>query len=344
MSAPLLDSVVLSDATLTRQATSVNVASSKLSLIWATPSMAMHVGLSTALAAVVYISHSSLGYPLSTGAFLTGHTLLGTVLGILLSARVILGLSRVAAAAKAVQTFSKVCRQLAVLSTFVGETLTVSAGAEMEAKATSKFRYELVRLLNLSFYSFQMMLEGMKLCVAPTSLKPKEGGVLEMEQLSAGQNPTVMVCKMIASLVEQQRAAKRISNEQVAVVMEKISELVDAYHEALALVLAPVPSSLGSLTFFFTALFAYTLGPIIAFNELGDNLEFGSLGLGLTVFYTAMLSLFYFGLYEAGKTVEAPLAELSSLLSTSEMGYALSTDLANLVDDAEVPIMLSQKS
>jgi hypothetical protein len=277
---------------------------------------------------------------LSTGAFLSAHALLGTVLGVLLTVRVYLGLQRVATVAKAIQDFAKTCRQIAVLSTFVGETLTVSAGAEIEKNATTKFRYDLVRLLNLSYYSFQLMLNGMKLCVAPSSLKPAAGGNLETDVLSAVDNPTVMVCKMLATLLEQQSSAKRIPNEQCGVLMGKISDLIEAYHSALSVLLAPLPYSLGSFSYFFTCCFCYTVGPVIAFNELGDNLEFGTLGLTLTIFYTFVLSNFFFGLYEAGKNVEAPVKTLTSLLATDEMGYVLSDDLSNLIDDPDVPVML----
>jgi len=333
---------VLSDASLEKTTTGVSAVSTKLSLIWVSPEMLFHVVAATCLAAFTYTSHSYLGYPLSTGAFLTGHTLLGTVLGVLLAARVVLGMLRVQAAAKSVQTFAKVSRQIVVLSTFVGETLTVSAGAEIEKKATTKFRFDLVRLLNLGYYSFQLMLNGMKLCVAPTSLKPKDGGKVEADVLSAVDNPTLMVCKMIATLLEQQSSAKRISNEQSAVLMGKVSDLIDAYTEALAIVLAPLPTSFSSFCYFFTCFFSYTVGPLIAFNELGDNLEFATLGLALTVFYTFILSNFFFGLFEAGKTLDAPLKTLASLLATDEMGYSLSDDLSNLVDDEEVPVFLTR--
>ena len=44
---------------------------------------------------------------------------------------------RVQEAASYVQDFNKNCRQMAVLSSFVNETLTVSAAAEVEKKATA---------------------------------------------------------------------------------------------------------------------------------------------------------------------------------------------------------------
>jgi hypothetical protein len=67
-----------------------------------------------------------------------------------------------------------------MLSCNVSETLTISAGADLEKKATAKFRYELVRLLNLAFYSYTLMLKGLKMVTPPASLIPLEGGVMEV--------------------------------------------------------------------------------------------------------------------------------------------------------------------
>ena len=80
-----------------------------------------------------------------------------------------------------------------MLSVSVGETLTISAAAEVEKKATSRFRYELVRLLNMSFFCYTLMLQGMKLAVPPTSLRATEDTKLESEILSAVENPTVSI-------------------------------------------------------------------------------------------------------------------------------------------------------
>jgi hypothetical protein len=287
------------------------------------------------------VAHSVVNFPISSGAFLFGHTLLGGVLGVLLVARIIMGLLRVQEAAAHVQTFNKTCRTIAVLSSFVGETLTVSAGAEIEKKATGKFRFELVRLLNLAFYSYQCMLSGMKMGLPPASLRAAEGSKIETELLSAVESPTVMVCKMLANLLEQQRAAKRISNECCAVLMEKVSDLIGAYHAALGVQLSPSPTSTTSFTLFFTIAWAYTLGPIVAVVELGENVGlYPNTGLMLTVFYTFLLALFFFGLYEAGKAVEAPLKAVVLTLAVEEMCWSLSDDLASLVDDADVPVFL----
>jgi hypothetical protein len=305
--------------------------------------MVIHVVLSTCLAAGVYVAHSVIAYPLSSGAFIKNHLMLGAVIGMLLVVRIVLGASRVQAVESSVQQFTKTCRQMAVLTTFVNETLTVSAGAEMEKKAMGKFRFELVRLLNMAFYCFTLMLEGKKLAVPPPSLQRPDGSMHEMEILSAVDNPTVMICKMIASLLEQQRAAKRISNEQISVFMGKISDLIDAYHQSLGHALAPTTSTFASFTYTMTLIFVYSLGPIIAINELEANfVEFHGLGLGLTIFYTLVISLFYCGLFEAGKSVDAPLAGLTATLAIEEMFYVLSDDLSSLVDDDSVPVFLGR--
>lgn len=271
-SSPLLDGgFAMSDSGLEKTQTKMSDLADKVKFTWVSLPMVFHACAATGLSAAVYLGHSVLAFPLSPGAFLTGHVLLGAVLGLLLVGRIVIGMMRVQEAASYVQDFNKNCRQMAVLSSFVNETLTVSAAAEVEKKATGKFRFEMVRLLNLAFYSYQLMLNGMKMYGAPETLKSPDGGKLEAGVLSAVDNPTVMVCKMIAALLEQQRAAKRISNEQVAVLMSKVSDLIESYHKSLSLQLAPAPSTLSSFAFSFTVLWAYTLGPIIAINELDDN-------------------------------------------------------------------------
>ena len=217
------------------------------------------------------------------------HAADGILLGILLIARVVMGAYLVNAATSNVYKFTA-CRSLAVHSTSVTEPLTVAAGAEIEKKAVSKFRYELVRLLNLAFYCYSLTLQGMRLAVPPTPLRAGKDAKSEDEVLSAVENPTVMVAKMIASLLEQQRAAKRISNEQVrqharqqhithilqthtlwlscplthtsltsrqvGVLMGIVNELIDAYHSSSPYS-SPGPVSMSAFTYFFTAAWAY---------------------------------------------------------------------------------------
>jgi hypothetical protein len=255
----------------------------------------------------------------------------------LLVSRVVAGIVRIQEASTSVQTFGKACRSVAVLSSFVTETLTGSAGAEVEKGAITKFRFELVRLLNLAFNHYVQMLQGNKLAVPPSSLRAADHKA-EAEILSAVGNPTVMVCKLLASLLEQQRAAKRISNEAVGVVMGKVTEMIDAHQATLSISLAPAPVALSSFTFFFTAVWAYSVGPVLALSQIEEQTAPG-MGLMLTVLYSLFLNLFFFGLYEAGNIVEEPLKVVQELVSTAEMAHDISDDLSSLVG-GDVPNFL----
>ena len=189
--------------------------SSKASLSWLSPYVISHTLVAMAVSATIYAAYHVVGNDVpALGKNL--HILTGSVLGILLIARIVLGLQSVSEAAAKVQAFNKTCRNLVVLSSYVGETLTISAGAELEKKAVARFRYELVRLLNLSNFTYHLMLKGLRMTVPPAALK---GGKNEAEALEESNNPTVMVVKLIASLIEQQRQAHRISNEQVSAMM-----------------------------------------------------------------------------------------------------------------------------
>lgn len=307
---------------------------------WLSMDVVLQTVASTLVSATVYLAHSYYSFPLSDGVTSTPHMLTGAVLGVLLVSRVVVGVMRKNEGVAQVANYAGICRSLAVLSCSVSETLTISAAAETENKAVKRFRYELVRLLNLSFYCYTLMLQGMKLAVPPTSLRSADGKQ-EAEVLANVENPAVMASKLISSLIEQQRAAKRISNECCAVLMEKVSDLIGAYHAALGVQLSPSPTSTTSFTLFFTIAWAYTLGPIVAVVELGENVGlYPNTGLMLTVFYTFLLALFFFGLYEAGKAVEAPLKAVVLTLAVEEMCWSLSDDLASLVDDADVPVFL----
>lgn len=173
--------------------TAVATKASRLYLAWVTTDMLLQTVASTVLAATVYLGHSYMNFTLSEGINARPHMVTGIILGMLLVARVIIGVSRMYDGISQVQSFAKSCRTLAVLSVSVGETLTISAAAEVEKKATSRFRYELVRLLNMSFFCYTLMLQGMKLAVPPTSLRATEDTKLESEILSAVENPTVSI-------------------------------------------------------------------------------------------------------------------------------------------------------
>ena len=342
---PLLDQVVMSDASLTRKKTKMEAMANRFALHWVTAEALWSTAVATGISAIVYAAHWHLDLEMTVGVFgSAAHTLTGVVLGMLLVSRVVLGIIYVHNLGACVQDFHSRCRIVAVLSCTVSDTLTISAGAENEKKAATRFRFELVRLLNLSFYCYDLMLQGMKLAVPPTSLRAPEGSELEGEVLSAVEHPTAMVCKLLAELLEQQRAAKRISNEVAAMLMSKLAEMLEAYHSSLSYVMAPSPVALTSFTTFFVTAWAYSAGALIALmeREQGDAAGYsGSYGLTCTMAYTAVLSLFIFGLYEAGKVVEAPVKALKALTTTEEMMASLSDDLASLVSDPAVPIFYS---
>jgi predicted membrane chloride channel (bestrophin family) len=333
----LLDSVVLSDVTIETTQAKMSANAAKLYMSFMTPTMLCNSAMATAISGATYITHSYIKFPITGDVLRMVHLVTGVVLGMVLTARIVMGVYLTYTATSQVYAFTKACRSLAVLSSSVSETLTSSAGAEAEKKGVGKFRFELVRLLNLAFYCYSLMLQGMRLAVPPSSLKCSRA---EGEMLSAVDNPTVMVTKMISSLLEQQRAAKRISNEQVSVLMGKLCELIDAYHASLSLLLSPAPVSMTAFAYFFTTAWAYYTGAALAVIELAENTEFATFGLGLTLVYSAFLSLFVFGLYEAGNVVEAPLKAAVALLATEEMSHSLSDDLASLVDDDAVPVFL----
>ena len=338
----LLDSVVLSDAGLMEAQAKMSTKASKQFLAFISPDMMVQTVIATSISAAVYVGHSYVQFPITEGVARMVHIVTGLLLGILLTARVILGVYMTFTATRQVYAFTNACRSIAVLSTAVNETLTVSAGAELEKKAVSKFRYELVRLLNLSFYCYTLMLQGMRLAVPPSTLRTVSGNA-EDELLATCPNPTVMVARLISALFEQQRAAKRITSEQVGVLMGKTGELIEAYHSSLSMLLSPSPISLTAFVYFFTAAWVYFSAAALAVIELGDSKAFHGFGLWMTVCYSGFLSLFMFGLYEAGNVVEAPLKALMSLLASDAMAQTLSEDLSCLVDDETVPIMFPKE-
>ena len=167
-----------SDTNLQEQVNKTSRLSSKVALSWVSPYVLTNTLLAMVVSGSIYVLNhlaSNAGVP-TMGKNL--HQITGTVLGFLLVARIVLGLNAVSEAAAKVQAFNKACRTLAVISSFVAETMTISAGAELEKKAVTKFRYELVRLLNLSVFTYHLMLEGKRIEVPPPALK---GGKNEAE-------------------------------------------------------------------------------------------------------------------------------------------------------------------
>jgi predicted membrane chloride channel (bestrophin family) len=69
-------------------------------------------------------------------------------------------------------------------------------------------------------------------------------------------------------------------------------------------------------------------------------------GAAASQVYAFILSLFMFGLYEAGKVIEAPLQTVLNLVPLDDMSFTLSDDLTNLVDDPDnnVPVFLDRQA
>jgi predicted membrane chloride channel (bestrophin family) len=338
----MLEEGAVVDKDLKSKLDTITEASQKMMFSWINTSVLMHALVATACTAAFFVVSQ---FVMEKEPVIGGmaHMLTGSVLGLLLVARIVIGSMRTTEAGAMVVAFNKSCRTIAVLSTFVDETLTISAGAELEKKGVAKFRYELVRLLNLAFYCYQLMLKGKKISEVPSSMFALEGGKIEEGVLAAVGNPTVMVVKWIGSLLEKQRQAQRITSEQVAALSSELSKMLEAYHSAAAMQLAPMPASLSGFTYFFVVLWVYTACPAIAIVELKSNgHDLSGAGMLLGLMYSFALSLFFFGLYEAGNIIEAPLKAVVALVPVDSMGFSLSDDLASLVDDPDgaVPVHL----
>jgi predicted membrane chloride channel (bestrophin family) len=336
------------DADLERQQGKVRSASERFALQWISSDVVAHALVSSILTGFVYVG---LHYdPAATDRGVSPinqqvHLVTGVVLGMLLVGRVVVGIGRASEAAAQVINFNKSCRTLAVLSTFVTETLTISAGAELEKRAASKFRYELVRLLNLAFYSHQLMLKGLKLKAPPAALQPQDGGTLESEVLCAVSNPTVQVCKNIAGLIQAQQAAGRIKAEQVGTFCDELRRLIETHHTTHGLLLSPSPVALNSFSYFFTMVWVYWAIPLVASSVYAEEWSMGtSGGFIMAAVYAFVLALFMFGLYEAGRVIEAPMQTVLQLVPLDDMSFTLSDDLTNLVDDPDhtVPVFLAK--
>ena len=86
--------------------------------------------------------------------------------------------------------------------------------------------------------------------------------------------------------------------------------------------------------------------PLIFFFVFEQMMDASMGGVGLPMGLSFGLSLFVFGLYEAGTVVEQPLKEAIDLVPLEASGFELSDDLSNLVDDPDssVPVFLSPKA
>jgi hypothetical protein len=278
------------------------------------------------------------------------HVVIGIVLGFVLAGRIFIGSMRAYQAADCKSAFCKECRTVALLATTVSETLTISAGAEQEKKATAEFRHELVRYLNLSWYLYKAMLMDVKVLKPPTALKKKAGGTLEMQVLSTVKNPTLMVVKYMSKLVQQQLSAGRIAAPNVPLFWSSFGKLVEVYHQTQSLQLSAPSVALEGFCKFFTFVWVYTMCPILAVSMEVDNVDGDAAsavgGFIPTIIGCFVLGLFFFGLLDAGKLVEKPVTAMVAVSDIEASTVNLSEDLANLIDDpdGEVPVFLPTPS
>ena len=110
---PLMDGVVASDATLEGKASSLSQRASKVSLSWLSMDALLHSWfdscISTAVGACTYVTINTMGYPVLTGIGPNAHLMAGLVLGMLLVARVVLGVVRVASEPRRLRLSSRGC-------------------------------------------------------------------------------------------------------------------------------------------------------------------------------------------------------------------------------------------
>jgi len=334
-----------SDDAMIATVSKTQVLAGKASLSWVSTDVLVNSVLATAVSGTVYAGyHNFTGGAAPPIVGINIHLVTGFALGLLLVTRISLGMVAVKEAYASLQDFNKACRTLVVTSSHVAETLTISAGAELEKKAVANFRYELVRLLNLAVFSNHLMLKGLKMASLPKALLPSSGSS-EAEVLTSCNNPTVMVIKLIAKLIDQQREAQRISPAQTAAMLGNVDSLLVAYHSSLAQSLAPSTSTLHSFSKFAVMFWVFTAAPVLALEELHELDEPGTIrpsGLILSLAYTFFAALFFFGLYEAGTTMEKPVRAVTELTDLDDLKYSLSADLTDLVDEDTVPYFLKQ--
>jgi len=69
-------------------------------------------------------------------------------------------------------------------------------------------------------------------------------------------------------------------------------------------------------------------------------------GTVVTFALSFMTTMFYFGLYEAGKLMDSPVTTTAELIPLDTLSFALSDDITNLTDDPDqsVPVFLSPGS
>lgn len=335
------DGTSTADTELQAQQASISAMSLRTSFQWLTCHSVGHTFLATVATGGLYVLAQQFIEPSEIPEpSLLPHLLVGILLGLLLVVCTFVGSQRITQAATQVIMFSKCCRTLSLLAAGVSENLTISAGADLEKKALATFRYELVRYLNLAFYCYSLMLRGLKMQEAPSTLA---GQKMEQHVLAIVGNPVVQVCKWIASLVAKQRVAGRIKDNQAVVFESELVKLIEIYHTSHAMLVAPLPAMLSGFTYTFVVVWVYSFCPVVVATQLAASSPlpyYGGLILSLST--TAFVSLFFFGLYEAGRVIEAPIKQVISLVPIETLTYALSDDLSNLIDDPDnaVPVFL----
>jgi predicted membrane chloride channel (bestrophin family) len=316
-----------------------------LSLKWVSAAVIGHAFLASVVSCAVFVvcsQHITPSHEPVVSAM--PHLIIGLLLGFLLVLRVMIGVMKAGEVMGLITSYNKSLRTIAVFSTYVNETLVGSTGAELEKKSVATFRYELSRLLNLANFCYTLMIKGLKMEEPPDALLPMEGAALEVKVLSSVATPANMCGKWVANLFHQQAQAGRIRAEQVSAVQVEISALMEAHAKTRAMQLAPMPSSLSSFTYCFVCAWVYTACPIIAVKELHDvEVSDNMLGTAVTFGLTFMTTMFYFGLYEAGKLMESPVKTTAELTPLDTLSFALSDDITNLADDPDqsVPVFLS---
>jgi len=165
----------------------------------------------------------------------------------------------------------------------------------------------------------------------------------ELHVLAIVGNPVVQVCKWIASQVAKQEVAGRIKDNQAVVLKSELVKLMGVYHTSHAMLMAPLPAMLSGFTYTFVVLWVYSVCPVVVATQLAASSPLSYYGgLVLSLLTTAFVSLFFFGLYETGKAIEAPLKQVISLVPLGALTYTLSDDLTNLIEDPDnaVPVFL----
>lgn len=299
----------------TRSVSALAILSCKGSVM---PKVLIHLILVTIIAIVFTILYQP-GHLLHGKEFdIAAHLFLGVALTFMVTFEMVIAYHRYYEGAAQVHVFLKGCRTVAMLCSFVDEKLTVQAGAEQEKMGISKFRDETARLLRVAFDTFSQSLEGKNKKYEPTvETKPGENVDLTME------NGTMMAIKYIATLLQKQRVAGRVSGEMAAQISGELSQMSLAYHNAMRVRFTPFPFPIKQLSKLIMVIWCYTVPIAIASNTH-------------EVFFWAPLSsfclvLFFFGASQIGSELENPFGHDSGDLDMEGFAAQLAKDVAQLM-------------